>query len=449
MTRAQVRQVVAVGLLVAVAVVTVLFVPRSRDTTVTPQGASAAAPRRVAVRTPQRKTIRRVVRVVADVLPWADVTVYARATGYVRTLAVDVGSRVAAGDVIAELDVPELEAGALAATASVTKARSAVAEARSAEVVSRAGLREAAEATRQAEADVERSRAELSLRETTRGRVEAVVASSPNLVARETLDEAQAEAAIAAARLRQADASRDLSKARAEAAEARAAAAAAAIDSALANVAVAESSLTQSNAALGFSRITAPFAGVVMERWVDLGALVRSGSSGSGTAIVRIVDPSKLRIRFHVAEPDAPFVEPGSPFRLTVDELPGREFAGVVARSAGGLDTDTRTMAVEGDLTNAEELLRPGMLGRVALELEEHADALVVPAVAVTTVKRKSSVFVVKDGKVVKRAITAGVDDGLEIEVLGGLAEGDQVVTTGASLVAEGDAAEAVPEAAQ
>ena len=108
---------------------------------------------------------------------------------------------------------------------------------------------------------------------------------------------------------------------------------------------------------------------------------------------------------------------------------------------------ETRTMMVEGDIANADGALRAGMFGRVFLDLESHGNALVVPTEALTTVKRKSSVLVVEDGRVVKRAIKIGADDGITVEVLDGLKGEESIITTGKDLVADGDRVEAVPEA--
>jgi multidrug efflux pump subunit AcrA (membrane-fusion protein) len=102
-------------------------------------------------------------------------------------------------------------------------------------------------------------------------------------------------------------------------------------------------------------------------------------------------------------------------------------------------------MVVEGDLDNQDGALRHGMFGRVSVDLEDHPNALVLPAAAITTAKRRSSVLVVDGGKVSKRPIRIGVDDGMVVEVLEGLKGEESVITAGAGLVADGDSVEAVP----
>jgi membrane fusion protein (multidrug efflux system) len=302
------------------------------------------------------------------------------------------------------------------------------------------------------EEEVKRSETDHSHRVLVRDRLAKVIKTSPSLVSQETVDEAQravdvarddisvrragaAEARVAAAA---AGLKVDVAKARVKAAEAQ-------IRSAIASVEVAKADLQRVQATHAYTTIRAPLAGIVTDRWIDPGNLVQGSGSGADK-LLKLVDSSKVRVRFHVAEPDAPAAAPGRALTLRVDELGDRVFRSTVARTGDALDPKTRTMLIEGEVENADGALRHGMYGRVSLDLEERPDALVISAQAITTAKGKSSVLVVSNGKVEKRAIKIGVDDGLLVEVLDGLSGSEAVITSGGALVAPGDAAEAVPE---
>ncbi|MCC7140031.1 MAG: efflux RND transporter periplasmic adaptor subunit [Planctomycetes bacterium] len=420
--------------------------------------------RRVVVRTPERRTIKRVVRVPADVAGWQEATLASRVTGYVKSIGVDVGSHVECNAELAVLDVPDLEGVLASAQSRVIEASALTTEAKAALESALAMARQASAETEAGRAALARSRAEkekaeaeLGYRTTVRDRLEAVLAASPNLVSMESVAEARgkaatakAEVAVEAARIEEAKALAALAEAREAAAKARIDAAGGALQAAKGAESAARAAAVEAEKTLGFATFRAPFSGIVTDRFVDVGALVR-GSSGSqeGARIVRLVDTSKVRVRFRVAEPDSSAAKKESAFRLVVDAVPGKEFKGTVARVSEALDLSSRTMVVEGDLDNPEGVLRAGMFGRVFLDLEPHENALVVPAEAVTTVKRKSSVLVVEDGKVAKRGIKIGADDGISVEVVEGLGGEEKVVTTGKDLVSEGDRVEAVAEPAK
>jgi RND family efflux transporter MFP subunit len=454
------------GLLLIAGVVTLGFLIKSRG-----EAASFASatddeqerPRvRVQVRAPEKKTIRRTVRLPADILALQDAPVHARVAGYVKEIPVDIGSRVNKEALLVLLSVPDLDAQESVAAAKVLAAGAAVLEAKAGVVIAKTNIAaaeaeeaQAAEEVKEAEAEKSRAEVDLDYRKTVHERTAKVRATSPNLVSEEELDETLARYAMARADLRLAEARLGSKKAKAafaavksREARNRKEAADIAETAALAMEQEAKAFLVRAKAEVGFARITAPFDGVVVERRVDVGALVQNAASGgSSRPILRVVDDRKMRIRFRVAEPDAPACVAGRTFVLAVDELPGVKLPeGKVARVAESLDLEVRTMVVEGEIDNADRRLRAGMFGRVTLDLEEHKDALVVPALAVTTVKRKSSVLLVEEGKVVKRAIKTGADNGIEVQVLEGLDGKEDVIVAGGSLVSEGDRVEAVRE---
>jgi RND family efflux transporter MFP subunit len=300
-----------------------------------------------------------------------------------------------------------------------------------------------------------KARADAEYRKVVRDRVVAVRERSPDLVAQDAVDEARgalamAEAEVVVARAEVSSAQDAVAVAEAEvaAADARSAASQAALGAAEKEEALARALLAEAQAAQGFATIRAPFAGVVAERLVDTGDLVRDAARNSAaTPLFRLVDDRKLRVRFYVPDTDAPSCLCGNEVTFEIDSIPDREFAAKVMRAAEALDPATRTMEVEAELDNPTDesgrrLLKTDMFARVRVALESYPDSLVVPARAVTTQKRKSAVLVVRDGVVAKVSVKIGVDDGRRIQVLEGLAETDLVVYRGGQQVAAGERVE-------
>jgi RND family efflux transporter MFP subunit len=149
------------------------------------------------------------------------------------------------------------------------------------------------------------------------------------------------------------------------------------------------------------------------------------------------IDP--VRVRIHVPSTDVSFVRPEAKSRLAFDELPGREFEAQVGRIFWALKPATKTMAVEFDLPNPDKAIRPGMFAHVSLDLDARPNVLVLPAAALVMEKKKTFVFVVKDGVAKKVSIKVGADTGIEIEVVEGIADADEVIVNGKNLVSDND----------
>src|ERR1051326_5098813 len=156
------------------------------------------------------------------------------------------------------------------------------------------------------------------------------------------------------------------------------------------------------------------------------------------------MDFSKVRIDVAIPEPEAPFVQKGLPVRLTVEELPGRAFDGQITRFAYALDDATKTMATEIEIPNSDLALRPGMYASVKITLQRKPDALLVPAETLVTEKGKASVFTVVERKAKKLPIKTGFDDGINVEVVEGLAPDQPVILAGKQAVTDGQPATGV-----
>jgi RND family efflux transporter MFP subunit len=188
---------------------------------------------------------------------------------------------------------------------------------------------------------------------------------------------------------------------------------------------------------LGETQLTSPLDGVVSQRRLDPGVLV-GPTAGSGT-VVTVQRTDVLRVFVPVNEREAASVRLGQEAGVEFDALPGRRFSGHVVRLSPAFDPVTRTVDAEIHLPNPGDL-RPGMYGRAALVTAVHKDAVVVPVSAVQISNERMYVFLVQGEKVKRVEIKPGVDGGDWIEVAGGLARGDEIVTAGGDILADGSA---------
>lgn len=333
----------------------------------------------VEVAKPVKKTITRKLKLPGDVLPDQQVAVFARVQGYLESIAVDRGSFARAGDLLAKISVPELEKQLAKEQADLAVCGPSIV----------------------------RDEATLAWRQAIWERLQKAAANIRDLVNQESLDDARGRFETAKADL-------ELTKAREVGMRA---------------------TVEKTQAMINFATIQAPFDGVVTERWVDPGDLIQSAT----TKLLHYMKLDPVRIRIHIPESDVPSVRPESRAKITFDELPGKTFEAQVSRLFWALNRNTKTMAVEIDLKNSDRALRPGMFARVEVGLDERPGALVLPAGALITEKKKSFVFVVRDEVVKKVAIRVGFDDGIEFQVAEGLSEQDEIVVTGKNLVADGE----------
>ncbi len=302
--------------------------------------------------------ITRSVVLPAQVVPLQQATLFAKVSGYLKTINVDKGDKVGAGAVLARIEIPELAA---------------------------ARARQEAE-LRAASSDYER--------------LQKALAQTPDLVVPDTVDQARGRFEVARA------------------------------------------SLAESETLLGYATITAPFAGVVTQRYVDPGALIQAGNANS--AIVTLMDFSTVRLQVSVPEIEAARVAVGQPVRVTTDNLPGREFDGQVTRFTYALDPANRTMLAEAILKNPDLALRPGMLVTVKLGIERKEQANLMPTDAVVTERSNSFAYTVEGNKAVKHAIKVGFNDGKNVELLGGLDSGDAIVLVGKLKLSDGQPVQVV-----
>jgi RND family efflux transporter MFP subunit len=281
-----------------------------------------------------------------------------------------------------------------------------------------------------------------------------LLASVEDSELREQVKQAEASFAVTAATIRQRDAdlrfaTTNLERAQnlftrqlvpkqtLDDAEARSQAAMAQLDLARAQYEQSKARLDELNITLANTRILSPVDGFVGRRNLDPGAFVNSNS-----ALLSVVDIHVVRLVVNLVEKDLRRVVVGAPTVADVDAYPNEEFLGRVARVAPVLDPNTRTAEMEIELPNPANRLKPGMYARVRLTTERRDDALVIPRAAIVDKDGKHGVFLYDDsegGKARFREVESGLQDDKQVEIVKGLSEGDPVITTGASALADGD----------
>lgn len=312
----------------------------------------------VPVITPQRGDMVRTLSIPGDLVGFYQSNLYSKVTGYLKQISVDKGDWVKKGQVLAEIEVPELEQR------------------------------------------VERAKAGLEVQRLTYDRLSQVWKSDPRLVARQDVDIAQGKYLEAKAQL------------------------------------------DELEAMSSYTRIVAPFDGIITGRFVDPGALIKAGGEqtssaaeegsihpgGASSPVVSLAMIDTIRTYVYVPQGEVNLVKRGMPATLTLQDLPGRKFTGEVARFANSLDLGTRTMLTEIDLKNPRHELYPGMYANVTLELERHRDALKLPQSAIGDSPDGRYVMLVEDGKLKRQPVSIGISAGNDAEVVAGLRGKEEVV---------------------
>jgi len=190
-----------------------------------------------------------------------------------------------------------------------------------------------------------------------------------------------------------------------------------------------------------FEKVYAPFSGVVTERNTDIGALIDSGSpTASNTAkeLFRVAATDKLRVYVAVPETYAPAIRDGDTVALTLDEYPGQQFFGKIARNSNAIDQASRTLNTEVDVDNADGKLLPGAYVFAHFKIPEQVRLLSVPANALLFRAQGLQVALVRDGRVHLQNVTIGKDNGSSLEIATGLTAADEVILDPSDSIAEG-----------
>jgi HlyD family secretion protein len=217
-------------------------------------------------------------------------------------------------------------------------------------------------------------------------------------------------------------------------------------------ITIADANLKNAQVMQSYTRIEAPFDGVITFRGegVHCGAFIRSAADGVSEPLLMVAWTDVMRTIIEIPDPDVPFCNPGDPATVRVDALRGRTFKGTVSRMADSEDLKNRTMRVEVDLPNPDGILRDGMYGRGIIELEPPSKNLTVPSTCLIEKndKGEGAVFAVRDGKVKKLRVRVGKDNGVRVEILSGLTESDALVAQITPAITEGLEVKPEPAAA-
>jgi len=207
-----------------------------------------------------------------------------------------------------------------------------------------------------------------------------------------------------------------------------------AFDNAEAQMKVAQANHELAKARLGYARVTAPFAGYVTKRLLDPGAQVSANSS----SLFTLMDLGRVKVTIDILEKDVPLIAIGKKALVTADALPDKSCQGSVGRLSQAVDPATRTMRAEIIVPNPGGQLKPGMYATVTILLDEHANAVTVPAQAVLADDKARYVFVLADKKAKRMPVTIGREQGAMTEITSGLDGSEQVITTGQQYVKDG-----------
>ena len=310
-----------------------------------------------------------------ELTPYQTVALYSRVTGFVKSITVDRGSRVRAGQQLATLEAPELAAQRSEAQSKLQSAEAQLASIR-------------------AKADASASTYErLKAASATPG----VVAGNDVVLAQKAVEADQSQIAAA-----------------------------------VQNVEALRQALKSVSDIEGYLLVTAPFSGVVTERNVHPGALVGpTGGPGTALPIVRIVESDRLRLVIPVPEAYTAGVTNGASLTFTVAAYPGQMFTGSVSRISQAVDVGTRTMAVELDVNNSDGRLAPGTFTQVKWPVRRPAPSLVVPTGSVASTTGRTFVIRVRDGRTEWVDVTTGLTSGPLVEVFGDLKPGDEIAARG------------------
>ncbi len=380
-----------------------------------PEPATAAESAALATVRPERQAVRHTVEQPGQIEGFEQTALYAKIAGYVANWKADMGDRVKAGQVLAELSVPELKEELSQKEAALALTRAQVGEAQRDLAAAEATLKKSEASLKLAEAGRTRADSNYARWESEYERVRRLVpsGSATQSTFEETADafksaeaaraENRANIQFATAAVAESKAQRDRAEAGVEVAEARARAA--------------DADRRHTAAMLDYTTIRAPFDGVVSKRNAEVGQLVQppAGAGAAPLFVVTRTDP--VRIFVEVPEADAPLVADGTPAVVRVQALQDRQFEGRVARTSWVVDNQSRTLRTQIDLPNPEGRLRPGLYATAQITVERPG-GLTLPASAILTQDEEPAIFRVEEGKAVRTPVKLGVRQGDRVEVL-------------------------------
>ena len=324
----------------------------------------------------------------AEFKPYQEVDVMAKVAGYIRQINVDSGDRVKQGQLLATLEIPEMGDDLSRADASVDRAQAEVARAKD---------------------ELQRAESTHQIAHLSAQRLSSVAEKRPGLIAQQEIDDAHSKDLIT---------------------EAQIASAKSALSAAREQVHVNDADVRKVKTLMDYTKVTAPFAGVITKRYADTGSMIQAGTASQTQAmpVVRLSENSTLRLILPVPESAVPTVHIGQQVEVRVPTL-NRGFPGRVARFTGKLSSATRTMDTEVDVPNPSLVLMPGMYAEVNLTLAQRNRVLAIPVSAIDA--NHEVMVVTPNNRIEVRKVATGMESSDKVELKSGLNEGDLVVIAG------------------
>jgi RND family efflux transporter MFP subunit len=341
----------------------------------------------------------------AEFKPFQEIDVMAKIAGYIKEINVDVGDHVKQNQLLATLEIPEMADDLRRADASVKRSQAEV---------------------QRADDELQRAKSAHDIAHLSYSRLFAVSEKKPGLIAQQEIDDAQSKDLVAEAQISAAKSGRMVADQQ---------------------VQVNNSDVERVKTLLVYTRVTAPFAGVVTKRYADTGSMIQAGTASQTQAmpVVRLSENSLLRLILPVPESVVPTVHIGQQVDVRVPTLT-RSFPGRVARFSDKLSMATRTMDTEVDVPNSSLVLIPGMYAEVNLTLDRRHAVLAIPVMSVDLESSGSGesgarnqaaigkvMIVTPNNRVERRTVSLGIETANQVEVRSGLNEGDSVVLSGRS----------------
>jgi len=345
----------------------------------------------VAVAKTSLEDMSRGMNLTAEFKPFQEVDVMAKVAGYVKKINVDVGDRVQEGQMLGLIEVPEMADDQTRAQSMVNRSQAELSRARD---------------------ELQRAESSHNIAHLSYTRLAEVAKQKKGLIAQQEIDDAQSKDLVAEAQINGAKSS---------------------VSAAEQQVQVSLAEVQKVKTLLDYTRVTAPFAGVVTKRYADTGSMIQAGISSSTQAmpLVKLSQNSLLRLILPVPESAVPTVHIGQEVEVRVPTL-NRSFPGRVARFSGRVASATRTMETEVDVANPGLVLIPGMYAQASLTLDRRDRVLTIPVPAVDFGSDEMSgqvVVVTPENRIEMRKVELGLQNENKVEVRSGLHENEIVVT--------------------
>jgi RND family efflux transporter MFP subunit len=378
----KVRWIAGIALLVAIGIAAAGIIVRKRNESEVAKWTNDLAVPAVATVRPKQGVTGQQIVLPGDIEAWYEAPIYARVSGYLKAWYLDFGAHVIKGQLLAEIDAPDLDAQLAAAQARLISA----------------------------EAQVKVRDAERNFAETTYARWRE---SPKGVVSEQETESKKAEFGSSDARYK----------------------------AAIAEANVNRSQVDQLTALEAFKRIVAPFDGIVTQRNTDIGALINAGSSTSnGPQLFRVADVHEMRVFVQVPQEISANIHNGLTAEMILPQYPDKTFKAVVSTTSEAINKASRTLLVELHSSNTDNLLQPGTFAQVRFNLADNPGTLRIPTSALIFRENGAQLAILgPDNKVEMKSVKLGRNLGTEFEVLSGLNASETVINSPPDSLSEGE----------